>query len=89
MGVSDLISEADLSEFQKGFILYLKTDLKPLGIGHRSAWAQMSITLARLIYTFDITLVGHVKEDFGQNKAFPLWEKEPMMIQLSLNANGK
>lgn len=41
----------------------------------------MRLTLARLLYAFDIKAEGHVA-DFGDQKTFIFWEKVPLEMQL-------
>jgi len=51
-------------------------------IGHKFAWAEMRLVLARLLYAFDMSLAGSTVDDWEQQKTFIFWEKEPLMVQL-------
>lgn len=42
----------------------------------------MRLTLARLLYVFDITAVGSVN-DFGKQKTYIFWEKRPLIVDVS------
>lgn len=50
-------------------------------IGQKLAWAEMSLTITRLLFAFDIKAQGTV-EDFGEQKTFIFWEKDPLQIEL-------
>ncbi|KAJ4331982.1 hypothetical protein N0V87_008722 [Didymella glomerata] len=50
-------------------------------IGQKLAWAIMRLTLARLLYAFDLTAKGSI-EPFGSQKTYIFWEKRPLQVQL-------
>lgn len=50
-------------------------------IGQKLAWSIMRLTLARLLYAFDMNIVGGL-QDFGDQKTYIFWEKKPMKIEL-------
>ncbi|KAF2662135.1 benzoate 4-monooxygenase cytochrome-like protein P450 [Lophiostoma macrostomum CBS 122681] len=50
-------------------------------IGLRLAWAEMRITLARLLFTFDVSPADDVK-DFGEQQTFIFWQKLPLKLVL-------
>ncbi|KAH7408499.1 benzoate 4-monooxygenase cytochrome-like protein P450 [Phaeosphaeria sp. MPI-PUGE-AT-0046c] len=52
-------------------------------IGQKLAWAIMRLTLARLLYKFDMQLVSDAS-DFGEQKTYMFWEKKPLNIELRL-----
>ncbi|KAH7374279.1 benzoate 4-monooxygenase cytochrome-like protein P450 [Pyrenochaeta sp. MPI-SDFR-AT-0127] len=52
-------------------------------IGQKLAWAVMRLTLANILFTFDLTAVEEVG-DFGQQKTYIFWEKRPLKVKLQL-----
>ena len=51
-------------------------------IGQRLALVELRMILARMLYAFD--LEGDVRQeiaDFGGQKTFIFWEKEPLMVK--------
>ena len=52
-------------------------------IGQKLAWAIMRLTLAKLLFTFDLSLVEGPM-DFGQQKTFIFWEKIPVKIEVQI-----
>jgi cytochrome P450 len=52
-------------------------------IGQKLAMAMMRLTLARLLYSFDMKAIGEV-EDFGAQKTYIFWEKKPLKVELRL-----
>lgn len=50
-------------------------------IGQKLAWAEMRLTIARLLYAFDIKTEGDIR-DFGEQKTFIFWEKHPLRVEL-------
>lgn len=57
-------------------------------LGMRLAWAMTRLTLARLLYTFDIEFAdandARNTRDFGEQKTFMFWEKESLGVRLTL-----
>jgi cytochrome P450 len=52
-------------------------------IGQKFAWAEMRLTLACLIYRFDISSAStEGLRDFGDQKTFIFWEKQPLKVRL-------
>ncbi|KAF2106482.1 cytochrome P450 [Lophiotrema nucula] len=52
-------------------------------IGQKLAWAEMRLSLARLLFAFDIAPApGHTVSDFGEQKTHFFWEKGPLMLEL-------
>ncbi|EME45443.1 hypothetical protein DOTSEDRAFT_71240 [Dothistroma septosporum NZE10] len=53
-------------------------------IGERFAWAEMRLIIARLLFSFDITLDEGSPSltDWGEQKTFIFWQKEPLRIKL-------
>lgn len=43
----------------------------------------MRLTLARLLYTFDLG-AAEAMEDFGKQKTYIFWEKRPLKVKLKL-----
>jgi cytochrome P450 len=50
-------------------------------IGQKLAWSIMRLTLARLLFAFDLKIVGGPR-DFGDQKTYIFWEKKPINIEL-------
>jgi cytochrome P450 len=58
-------------------------------IGQSLAYAEMRLVLARLIYAFDIQLADPRDVwDWGRQKTFIFWEKEPLEILLKPAVGG-
>ncbi|PVI03954.1 cytochrome P450 [Periconia macrospinosa] len=54
-------------------------------LGQKLAWAEMRITLARLLYSFDVRPAGGYEvPDYGGQETYIFWEKKPLMISLHL-----
>lgn len=51
-------------------------------IGKKLAWAVMRLTLARLLFGFDLRMVDEPR-DFGEQNTYIFWEKRPLHLQLS------
>lgn len=52
-------------------------------IGQRLALAELRMILARMLYVFDFEGEGRQGfADFGSQKTFIFWEKEPLMVKL-------
>jgi cytochrome P450 len=49
-------------------------------LGQKLAWSIMRLTLARLLFSFDLKLVDGPK-DFGDQKTYIFWEKKPLNIE--------
>lgn len=47
------------------------------------AWAEMRSILARIVWHFDMELCDESKERWENQKLFTLWEKPPLMVQLT------
>ncbi|KAF2119388.1 cytochrome P450 [Lophiotrema nucula] len=57
-------------------------------IGMKLAYAEMRLILARLLYAFDLSLADDKDRwDWGQQKTYILWEKEPLKV--TLRRSGK
>ncbi|KAF2027984.1 benzoate 4-monooxygenase cytochrome-like protein P450 [Setomelanomma holmii] len=54
-------------------------------IGQKLAWSIMRLTLARLLYSFNMKVVDGL-EDFGDQKTYIFWEKRPMQVELQNRA---
>jgi cytochrome P450 len=52
-------------------------------IGKKLAWSIMRLTLARLLFSFDLKMVDEAR-DFGDQKTYIFWEKRPLNIELRL-----
>lgn len=50
-------------------------------IGQKLAWSIMRLTLARLLFSFDMKRIAG-PQDFGEQKTFIVWEKRPLKIEL-------
>jgi cytochrome P450 len=50
-------------------------------IGQKLAWSIMRLTLARMLFSFDMKMVDGPK-DFGEQKTYIFWEKRPLNIEL-------
>lgn len=50
-------------------------------IGQRLAMTIMRLTLAKLMFAFDIKAVGDVR-DFGEQNTYIFWEKKPLRVEL-------
>ncbi|KAJ4986130.1 cytochrome P450 [Stagonosporopsis vannaccii] len=53
-------------------------------IGQKLAWAIMRLTLARILFSFDLKPVHHVA-DFGKQKTYIFWEKTALRVSMSLS----
>lgn len=53
-------------------------------IGQKLAWAIMRLTLAKLLFMFDISAVDEVA-DFGSQKTYIFWEKRTIKIKVKLS----
>lgn len=47
----------------------------------------MRLTLARLVYAFDLKAV-EVMRDFGDQNTYIFWEKKPVKVELKLRERG-
>ncbi|KAL2135939.1 hypothetical protein VTI74DRAFT_6167 [Chaetomium olivicolor] len=62
--------------------------LQPFSVGPRNcigknlAYVEMRLILARLVYNYDLVLADHLSEQFLERKAFNLWMKGPLNVQL-------
>jgi cytochrome P450 len=52
-------------------------------IGKKLAWSIMRLTLARLLFSFELKMVDEAR-DFGDQKTYIFWEKRPLNIELRL-----
>ncbi|KAI0389780.1 cytochrome P450 [Xylariaceae sp. FL0594] len=52
-------------------------------LGISQAWLEMRITLAKLVYTYDIELARDHGEWFDNVKMYMLWSEEPLMIKFT------
>lgn len=50
-------------------------------IGQKLAWAVMRLTLAKILFTFDLKAVEELGE-FGQQRTYIFWEKRPLKVEL-------
>lgn len=50
-------------------------------IGQKLAWTIMRLTLARLLFSFDLRATGELG-DFGMQKTYIFWEKRPLKVEL-------
>jgi cytochrome P450 len=50
-------------------------------LGQKLAWSIMRLTLARLLFSFDLKIVDG-QRDFGDQKTYIFWEKKPLNIDL-------
>lgn len=50
-------------------------------LGQKLAWAEMRLTLAKLLFCFDIAPVEALG-DFGEQRTYIFWEKKPLMVEL-------
>ncbi len=51
-------------------------------IGQKLAWAIMRLTLARILFSFEISNVSKVAE-FGEQKTYIFWEKAALKVIMS------
>ena len=52
-------------------------------VGQRLALAELRMILARMLYAFDLGGdAAQAAADFGTQKTFIFWEKEPLMVKL-------
>lgn len=54
-------------------------------LGEKFAWAEMRVLLARLSFSFDLSLAdpGHlIMRDWGEQKTFVFWQKERLEVRL-------
>ncbi|KAL5373696.1 hypothetical protein DPSP01_012495 [Paraphaeosphaeria sporulosa] len=56
-------------------------------IGQKLALTIMRLTLARLVYAFDMRVVQTVR-DFGEQNTYIFWEKKPLRVELRLKAGS-
>lgn len=50
-------------------------------IGQKLAWSIMRLTLARLLFSFDLQAVGDLG-DFGDQNTYLFWDKKPLNVEL-------
>ncbi|KAF1964787.1 benzoate 4-monooxygenase cytochrome P450 [Bimuria novae-zelandiae CBS 107.79] len=56
-------------------------------IGKKLAWAELRLTLARLLYAFDVSLADDGDRwDWGQQNTYILWDKRPLNVILRRRA---
>jgi hypothetical protein len=48
-------------------------------------WSMMKLALAKLLYTFDMRMVGDAR-NFGDEKTYIFWEKRPLNVKLQMRA---
>ncbi|KAF2265415.1 cytochrome P450 [Lojkania enalia] len=54
-------------------------------LGRKLAWVEMRLTLARLLYSFDIRPArGYQVLDYAKQQIFIFWVKEPLIVSLRL-----
>jgi cytochrome P450 len=56
-------------------------------IGQKLAMTIMRLTLARLVYAFDLKLAEGVR-DFGAQNTYIFWEKTPLRVELKMRAGA-
>lgn len=54
-------------------------------IGEKLALKIMRLTLARLVYAFDMRVVEDL-HDFGKQNTYIFWEKKPLRVEMRLRA---
>jgi cytochrome P450 len=54
-------------------------------LGQKLAWAIMRLTLARLLYSFDLKMMEEAR-DFGDQKTYIFWDKKRLNIELQLRS---
>jgi cytochrome P450 len=52
-------------------------------IGQKLAWMIMRLSIARLIYSFDLQAVEELR-DFGEQKTYIFWNKQSLRTELQL-----
>jgi len=58
-------------------------------LGQRLGLAEVRLVLARLLYAFDMTLADEKDTmDFGEQKTHIFWDKEPLMVCMSVRGRG-
>lgn len=57
-------------------------------IGRNLAYAEMRIILARMLFDFDLELMGSSKLWLENLKNFTMWQKDPMMVRLKPVVRG-
>ena len=54
-------------------------------VGVKFAYAELRLVLARLFYTFDVSLAdGNDRWDWGDQDSHIFWEKRPLRVKLAL-----
>lgn len=56
-------------------------------LGEKFAWAEMRVILARLLFSFDLSLAepgSSTIRDWGKQKTFIFWQKEKLNVRLKL-----
>lgn len=53
-------------------------------IGQRLAMTIMRLTLAKLVYAFDLKSTATLR-DFGEQNTYIFWEKRPLKVELTQN----
>jgi len=52
-------------------------------IGGKSlAYAEMRLIISRLLYAFDISLADDKKDWISSQRAYFVWDKQPLMVNL-------
>lgn len=56
-------------------------------LGEKFAWAEMRVILARLFFSFDLSLADPSSssiKDWGEQKTFIFWQKEKLSVRLQV-----
>lgn len=55
-----------------------------LVVGESLAYAEMRLIISRLLYAFDMSLADDKKEWISSQRAYFVWDKQPLMVNLRL-----
>ncbi|KAJ6443378.1 benzoate 4-monooxygenase cytochrome P450 [Purpureocillium lavendulum] len=58
-------------------------------IGQNLAWMEMRITLAKLLYMFDLELANPDLDWHGESRMHSLWENPPLWVRVARRENNK
>lgn len=83
------VPERWLPEGQVEFASDKKSVVQPFSFGPRNcigknlAYAELRLVLAKTLWSFDMKLHPETKQDWMNQRTYRLWEKPPLVVQIT------